>query len=147
MLLELYMSVTRYFSKYKFEAFSLLCNQTPCKNDLVLRAGCISFFCSMSNPLRRGHRAWDFPLNRMSFYVWSPKSMELWRFYDYLTLTISVQALALSDENRWVQGPLTECMSLLQRKLKKNTRGFQCGLLSRQFYFVSIEEICKEVDE
>lgn len=30
---------------------------------------------------------------------------------------------------------------------EENTREFQCGLLTRQFYFASLEEIFKEADE
>lgn len=38
-------------------------------------------------------------------------------------------------------------VTITEEAERKNTRGFRCGLLSRQFYFASLEEIFKGVDE
>lgn len=62
-------------------------------------------FPARQTPLRQSHRPWDFPLNRMSFCVWSWKSLELLRFYDGLTLIFNVPATTLSDESRWARRP------------------------------------------
>lgn len=70
---------------------------------LFWRQAALSFGC-VSDPFGRGHRPRDSPLNRVSLHVCSPKSMELLRFYDCLTLTFNAQALTLSDASRWVQG-------------------------------------------